>query len=289
MKILLFGVNGLIGSTLFRYFYTNTSHQVFGTCRDPIIVDKFFYKLRHNIFSNIDVSDLDSISKLIKFKSPDIVINCAGITKHLMGPEECSKVLYVNSIFPLFLERTCSLSKSKLLHISSDCVYSGNSGNYKESDMPDAKDIYGISKYLGEPKSDSLVIRISTIGHELHTSHGLLNWFLSQKNSCEGYSKAIFSGIPTIYLAKIIDKFILSRPDLNGLYHISSSPIDKYTLLNMLADLYQKNIKIIANNNFNINRSLNSNKFSNITNFKCDDWPTMLQMMKEDYLENSNV
>jgi len=169
---------------------------------------------------------------------------------------------------------------SRLIHISTDCVYSGAKGNYMESDPADCEDIYGRSKLLGEVDyPHAITLRTSTIGHELQSMHGLLDWFLCQKKQCNGYTRAIFSGLPTIVLAQIIRDIVIPNTILTGLYHISAEPISKYELLKLIADEYGKTIDIIKDEKFTIDRSLNSNRFQNATGFKSASWPDLIKLM----------
>jgi dTDP-4-dehydrorhamnose reductase len=153
---------------------------------------------------------------------------------------------------------------------------------YKETDIPDAVDNYGISKYLGEPYGKkSLCVRTSIIGHELQTKHSLLNWFLDQKKSVKGYKNAIFSGLTTLEIAKVLDKFIIPNKNLEGLYHLSGKTISKYDLLNLIKKVYKLNIKININRNVKINRSLNSNSLQQSTGYKPNSWNKIIKEMFE--------
>lgn len=278
MKILIFGVTGLIGSSVFRVLTESSSLEVYGTCRNN--KDKNFFKNEEKIISGIDVFNICALQDLVKKLNPDVIINCIGVTKHIPAFSDNEKTIMVNSVWPHQLAKLSSNVGARLIHISTDCVFSGKSGNYSEIDTPDANDLYGRSKTLGEVTYDNhLTVRISTIGHELQTSYGLLDWFLSQKNSCKGYSRAFFSGLPTVYFAQVLASFILPRPDLKGLYHISSKPIDKFSLLKLISLEYGKKINIDEDESLIINRSLNSSNFSNMTGFICPEWSNLIKIM----------
>lgn len=280
MKILILGANGLIGSTMYRVLSSNARFEVSGTIREPSLRRHYANELQPKIISGIDLLNTDALIDLMKSMRPDVVINCAGITKHLPNAERPLVALPINSLMPHRVAALCELSDAKFIHVSTDCVFLGNKGNYKESDYPDARDIYGKSKALGEVhEGNCLTIRTSTIGHELIGSHGLLNWFLNQKNECLGYKKAIFSGLPTVALAQVFRDYILPNNSLRGLYHIAAKPIDKYSLLNLIAKKYQKQITIKSNDTFSINRSLDGTQFSKATGFIAPEWPELIDIM----------
>ena len=145
----------------------------------------------------------------------------------------------INSLLPHRLARLCELSGARLVHISTDCIFAGDKGGYLETDPSDAIDLYGRSKFLGEVSyRNSVTLRTSIIGHELQSSHGLINWFLAQDKQCKGFSQAIFSGLPTVVLAGIIRDVVIPNEDLFGVYHVASQPISKYNLLKLVADVY---------------------------------------------------
>jgi dTDP-4-dehydrorhamnose reductase len=170
----------------------------------------------------------------------------------------------------------------RLIHISTDCVFSGDKGNYSENDLPDATDFYGKTKSLGEVLGcNSLTLRISTLGFELNSMHGLLEWFLNQKGECKGYSRAIFSGLPTRYFSLILKDIIMNKPGLSGLYHLASDPISKFDVLSIIKDIFNLNISILKDESFVIDRSLNADKYNTLTGFKSPNWIELIKIMKE--------
>jgi dTDP-4-dehydrorhamnose reductase len=167
-----------------------------------------------------------------------------------------------------------------LIHVSTDCVFSGTKGNYLESDASDAGDVYGKSKHLGEVDyPHAITLRTSTIGHELQSVYGLLEWFLSQQGSCKGFNRAIFSGLPNNVFAQVVRDVVIPRPDLHGLYHVGADPIGKYELLRLIANVYGKQIDIVRDDEFSIDRSLNSARFGHDTGFKPVAWPELIKAM----------
>lgn len=279
-SILITGATGLIGSTIFRHFSEKTNFLVFGTIRK--VSDKNYFKPieANHLHSKFEVSDYEKWYSILSKIKPDVVINCIGITKHLKGGDDPLHAIPVNAYFPHLLNTLCQDRGSRLVHISSDCVFSGDRGAYLESDIPDAKDFYGRSKALGEvTEGSAITLRTSTIGHELHSSFGLLDWFLSQKGSCHGFKNAFFSGVPTIELAKIIERFVIPNPKLHGLYHVGASKISKFDLLTQIAREYRKKIVIVPNSTFKIDRSLDSRRFYEATGYRPPKWEQLINEM----------
>ncbi len=275
MKVLVLGSTGLIGSTVLRVLSEKPSLDVFGTVRSECLALQL-----KNIFTGVDIQDDSRVLDIFASVNPDTVINCVGATKHKDDGNQPINAIKLNALFPHRLAQICNLFGTRLIHISTDCVFSGKKGSYTESDQPDADDIYGKSKALGEVLyGDALTIRTSTIGHELNTNYGLLNWFLSQENRCKGFKNAVFSGLPTVVLAQVIRDHILNNKALNGLYHIAAAPINKYDLLMLIAEVYGKKIDVELDEDFVIDRSLDATKFNLATSFKAPEWPELIQSM----------
>jgi len=281
LKVLILGVTGLIGSTLFKVLSTKSDLEVFGTIRSRADLKYFNEKLQKNIICDINFSNQVTPFNFFSSFSPDVIINCIGVTKHKIQHVSKSEVIYLNSVFPHILTSICEASNCRLIQISTDCVFSGLRGNYFEDEPSDCYDLYGKSKFLGEiiDSKNALTLRTSTIGHEIKGEFGLLEWFLSQKCSCDGFSGAIFSGLPTVVLANIIGDYVLPNSRLFGLFHVSSAPIDKFTLLKLIAVEYEMDIDVLRNDSFFIDRSLNCQKFMNATGFNPMEWPDLIKLM----------
>lgn len=278
-RILILGINGLIGNQLFKYFSNYKNYKVFGILKNRSNLKKSTFDQFIHQINVLDFQKLDYILKTIK---PSIVINCIGIVKHHPESNNPLVSIPINSILPHKLKLLCRLINAKLIQISTDCVFSGQKGNYTEFDISDANDLYGRSKYLGEIYDESsITIRTSVIGHELNTSRGLLNWFLSQKNNVNGFKNAFFSGLTTNELARVIDEYILPNKGITGLYHISGDYIDKYQLLTVIKEVYKKEIEIVEDTEFSINRTLDSSKFRKETGYKPIDWRYAIETMKK--------
>ena len=218
--------------------------------------------------------------------SPNVVINCTGILK-IKNSEDFLNAIKINSILPIKLSLLAKSYGFRLIHFSTDGVFDGSKGNYYEQDEINLLDSYGQTKYLGEViENEAFTIRTSIIGHQYYTEEGLVNWFLNSKDSVNGYSNYIYSGLPAVEIARIIDEFILPNIDLNGLYHISSNPMSKFDILNLMASIYGKKIEIIPLPNPKIDRSLNDSKFRNDSGYKPKSWDNLIIEMKNDFQEN---
>lgn len=283
MKVLVLGATGMLGSAVFNVLSTHSLHQVWGTVRNVNNLAYFDAPKHDYLLSNVDVLNHDSLVKVLSHIQPDVVINCIGLIKQFADANDPLSALPINAMFPFRLANLCSLVNARLIHISTDCVFNGRKGMYTEDDISDAEDLYGKSKYIGElhDLSYAITLRTSIIGHELNSNASLVDWFLSQKGQVKGYKKAIFSGLTTIELAKVIQDFVMPNESLYGLYHVSVDPIDKYTLLNVIAEVYGKKIDIKADDNVQIDRSLDSRKFQQSTGYQPPSWRQLIEKMHQ--------
>lgn len=273
----------MLGHVVFRYFSQQNNVETFGTVRSSSALAFFPSAWHQQLLTAVDVENFDSLSLAFAEIKPDVVINCIGLVKQLALANDPLYALPINAMLPHRLARLTEMVAGRLIHVSTDCVFSGNRGNYDENDVADADDLYGRSKLLGEIANQSHVVtlRTSIIGHELTGNHGLVDWFLSQQDSVNGFSKAVFSGLPTVELARIIAEFVLPNPTLSGLYQVAAEPINKYQLLQLLAAAYQKNITILPSEQLVINRSLNGTKFHLATGYTSPKWPELIATMRE--------
>ncbi len=283
MRILIFGGNGMLGHKLVQVLREHA--ETWATLRGNFAeVDGFDLFEKQRSIEGIDIENIESIRKAILESRPDVVINAVGIIKQLPSSKDTIKTLTVNSIFPHRLNELAGEFGFRLFCISTDCVFDGRRGDYSEEDVPNATDLYGKSKNLGEVSSEHcLTLRTSIVGRELRTSHSLVEWFLSNKGrSVKGFANAIYSGFPTVVLADIIRSLIFEHPKVSGLYHVSSDPINKYELLRLLNKAYGANIEIVRDEDFKIDRSLDSTKFRNLTGFVPASWELMVEQMASD-------
>lgn len=280
LNILVLGISGMLGNAVFRYLNANSGHKVFGSARSGEVRRFFDVELHGKIITGIDAENHEALIRIFADVKPNIVINCIGIVKQLKPAENALVSLPINSLLPHRLANLCKLCGARLIHISTDCVFSGKKGNYLESDKADAEDMYGQSKLLGEVYySHSITLRTSIIGREIGTARSLIGWFLAQESPVNGYKNAIFSGLPTVEIARIIQDYVIVNPLLNGLYHVSADPISKYELLKKVADVFRKSIRINPDTKYCIDRSLNSERFKKATSFTPKGWGEMIQTM----------
>lgn len=232
----------------------------------------------------INIENLEQLLKTIKNIKPAVLINAIGIIKQLPDSKNNVKTLTINALFPHQLASFTTEHNIRLINIGTDCVFSGKKGDYTEDDFPDAQDLYGKSKNLGEVSAENcLTLRTSIIGRELFTAHSLVEWFLSNRGkTVRGFRKAIYTGFPTIILADMLVKIIKAHPKLSGLYHVSSDKINKFDLLELVNKEFQAEIEIVPDTDFCIDRSLDSTKFKKLTGFQPPDWETMIHLMAED-------
>lgn len=286
MKVLVLGATGMLGYSLFSNLNDYDELTVFGTTRSIKGKERFFDGSEHLLFQGVDVNEWYSIQDVILNTNPDIVINCIGLIKQYEISKQHICAIEINSLLPHRLADICDQHGAKLIHFSTDCVFDGAKGGYKEEQQPNALDLYGRSKCLGEVDyGRHVTLRTSIIGHELDSSVSLVDWFLSQTEEVKGFTEAIFSGLPTCYIAKLVAETILEYSDLNGLYHLSVQPIDKYSLLSLVAEVYRKDIAISKSSDLVIDRSLDSSRFQALTGFVPPSWQELIEFMHKDYLK----
>ena len=272
----------MLGHQLWRQLHKD--HEVWVTLRKP-----FSHYLAFDLFgasrtlSGVDVMNHDALVGAFHAARPEVVVNCIGIIKQLKEAKNPLLSLTVNAVLPHQLAQLCAVAGARLVHISTDCVFSGKKGNYTEDDVSDAEDLYGRSKFLGEVhKSHCLTLRTSIIGRELETRSGLIEWFLSQKgNKIKGFRKAIYTGFTTYELARIIENVLHKHTDLGGLWQVSSNPINKYDLLSIAKHAFGWEGDIVPDDTVVCDRSLNSAKFREKTGYQPPSWQAMIEEMAE--------
>jgi dTDP-4-dehydrorhamnose reductase len=272
----------MLGNVVLRYFVAQGLYSTVGSVRSGASVRWLPKELHDRVIPGIDVENADALARLFAETQPDAVINCIGIVKQLAEAKDPLQIIPINSLLPHRLAQLCAIAGARLVHVSTDCVFSGRKGMYVEADVSDATDLYGRSKYLGEVDyPHAVTLRTSIIGREFGSAHGLVDWFLSQPGSVKGYTKAIFSGLPTVELARVLHDFILPNPSLRGLYHVSSDPIDKCALLRLVAQAYNKTIQVQPDEEVVIDRSLNSTRFHAATGYISPPWCELVARMRD--------
>lgn len=283
-RVLVLGVTGMLGNAVFRVFSADAGHETWGTLRSAAALRNFPLQTHERLLIGVDALDQDALTAAFSRVRPDVVINCVGLIKHLADAKDPLTALPINAMLPHRLARLCELIGARLIHVSTDCVFSGRKGDYLESDTSDAEDLYGKSKYIGELHDlpHAITLRTSIIGHELGSSHALVDWFLCQQGSVKGFTKAIFSGLPTVELARVMKDFVVPHLSLNGLYHVAAEPIAKFDLLGLVASEYGKQIDIRPDDALVIDRSLNGSRFREATGYVAPGWPELIRRMNTD-------
>lgn len=281
MRILVLGASGMLGHAVVRMLATgHDAHQIVAASRSLNLRTRFPELSEIEPITGFDAENTDALLELFTRVRPDCVINCIGLVKQRSDANDPLVALPINAMLPHRLIRLCAISGARFVHISTDCVFQGTRGNYSEDDLSDATDLYGKSKYLGEVGGpNAITLRTSIIGHELKGTQGLIEWFLAQQGSIRGYKKAIFSGLPTVELAKVIRDHVLPRPDLCGVFHVAAAPISKFDLLALVAQTYGKNITIEPDETFSIDRSLDGSRFREATGYVAPPWPELVALM----------
>jgi dTDP-4-dehydrorhamnose reductase len=282
--ILILGAGGMLGHMLCHVMATKPSYTVFAALRAPITPSIFPDNVK--TLYGIDVLNDTALTQLFTQVQPDIVINAIGIVKQLNAAHDRYLSVAINAFLPHRLSKLCQSYNARLIHISTDCVFNGEKGMYVESDLSDAEDLYGKSKFLGETDEteiNAITLRTSIIGHEIKShTHGLLEWMLQQNGKpIKGFTRAFFSGFTTNELANVIILLIDQHPKLHGLYHVASERISKYDLLGLIREIYNLNIDITPDANLQCDRSLSMQRFIEATGYHAPTWPSMIQAMHD--------
>ena len=277
MRILILGGSGMLGHRL--WMNLRKEHEVWVTVRgehNPFPAAPEFPE--EYIRYRVDGLMFEEITRAFASIQPDLVINCIGLIKqmgHLAKDPLFS--IQLNSLLPHRISLLCRTAKIRMIHISTDCVFSGNKGNYTEEDQSDAQDIYGRTKFLGEVSYPHCVtLRTSIIGLELKNRLGLIEWFLAQRGTIRGFRRAIFTGFTTDELSRIIADYVIPNQNLHGVYQVSSDPISKFDLLTLAKEAFKKDIEIIPDEDFFCDRSLNSSRFRQLTAYQPPSWNSMM-------------
>ena len=283
MRVLILGGDGMLGHRLLRQLAPR--HETRVTLHQPLDAYRQFGLFdRGNAYDSVDVLDAARIIEIFSDFKPQAAINAAGIVKQRADMKDEVLSVEINGLFPHLLARVCRAHGTRLIHLSTDCVFSGKQGNYNENDRPDPEDVYGFSKLLGETDGrGALTLRTSMIGPELQRKTGLVEWFLAQKGKMvQGWRQAIFSGFTTAELARLIEKLIAMHPDAHGLYHASSAPISKLDLLSALNRRLRLGTSIVPDDAFKCDRSLDSTRFRSAFGYVPPAWDSMLDELAAD-------
>lgn len=287
---MVLGAGGMLGHQLAMTLNKLFPESVYGTVRKS----KQHYEPFHilppqQLMDGVDMSDPSDFFKTLDEQRPDWIVNAIGITLRKSEIDDFSKCLNINSLLPKRLELWAQSHEAKVIHFSTDCVFDGSKTSpYLDFDPPTARDIYGISKYLGEISGPhALTFRLSIVGRELESKSELVEWFLRQKGkTVNGFAKTIYSGLTTVQVAKEVGRVIKEHPHLCGLYHLASQPISKYDLLELLNEEFQLGVHLKKDETHVSNKALDFKRYSAETGFQPPPWPTMIkEMVTEQFSE----
>ena len=282
MRILILGGDGMLGHQLLRHL--GRQHDARVTLRKPLAAYAGFALFRpDNVYAEVDVRAGDRLSTILDTFRPAAVLNAVGIVKQRPVADENIENIEINALLPHRLAQLCKKSGSRLLHFSTDCVFSGTTGNYKETDPTDAEDLYGKCKLLGEVSEEHCItLRTSIIGRELHRKKSLLEWFLAQRGTVRGFRQMIYTGFTTQEMSRIVVKILVERPLASGIYHVSSAPISKYDLLGLIKKRLRLAVDIVPDDELKCNRSLNSSRFRSEFKYIPPSWEQMVDELASD-------
>ena len=282
MKVLVLGASGMLGHKVLQVL--SQRFETYGTTRSRVDVLHQVAPQAAAILEPFVATDFDSITRVVTRVRPDVIVNCIGIIKQVDAAKHPIATIRLNSLFPHQLADVCRTAGVRLVHISTDCVFSGAKGSYVEADIPDPTDLYGRSKLLGEvSESPALTLRTSIVGRELRSANGLVEWFLSQRGgTVQGFRRAIFSGWSTASFARALGDVIDEHRGLSGIWHVASSPITKFDLLELLRDAFAADVAIEPDDGFACDRSLDGSAFRAATGITAPEWPEMVQEMRRE-------
>jgi dTDP-4-dehydrorhamnose reductase len=282
VRILILGGDGMLGHQLLKSLAPR--HDVRVTLRHELPVYAALGMFNGgNAYGGIDVRSLDRITEVLANFRPHAVINAVGIVKQRSIARESIPSLEINALFPHRLNLLCNAVGARMVHMSTDCVFSGRKGNYRENDVSDAEDLYGRSKFLGEVHdAPCLTLRTSIIGRELFRKIGLLEWFLVQKGTVKGFRRVIYTGFTTLEMARIIERMLIHYPQAYGVYQVSSDPITKYDLLLLFREKLAHAVEIEPDEVYSYDRSLDSTRFRKEFDYSPPSWAMMIEELNSE-------
>jgi dTDP-4-dehydrorhamnose reductase len=281
MKCIVLGADGMLGHQVVR-FLVAAGHDPVATTRNRPEGQVADALTGVQVITGVDVRQSDRVVSILGDVAASAVINCVGIVKQRKEAKDPLESIRINSLFPHELAALCRVAGSRLIHVSTDCVFSGQKGNYREDETPDPIDLYGRTKLLGEVgMTGAITLRTSIIGLELGRKESLVEWFLSRSGTVKGWTKALYSGVTTFELARVVVRLLEDFPDLQGVWHVSAEPIDKYDLLCRLRDAARVDVQIEPDAGMVIDRTLDSARFRLETGWTPPDWSTMVAELAE--------
>ena len=267
-------------------------HDVIGTTRSAVMETNGLSRFLESDkwIGNIDVRKLEDLTKLVNRVKPDVILNCVGLVKQKMTSLTYIESIEINALLPHRLAQICEDSNSRLIQISTDCVFGCEPGVKSQFTEPDSKDLYGRTKLLGEVTYGSaLTLRTSIVGRQLSGDESLFEWIINQRNgSVNGYQNARYTGLTTQALAEVILKIISEHHHLRGLWQVASEEISKYQLVEQLNQILDLGITLRSDTEFNCDRRLDGNPFERETGIITPSWKAMLQSFAADQVNYEN-
>jgi dTDP-4-dehydrorhamnose reductase len=278
--VMVLGASGMLGHQV--AYRLSRESEVVGTVRENAGVWQqlpWFRQVR--LIGGVSVEDFMTLEAALLQERPSVVANCIGLVKQRREAAEPIPAITINALFPHRLAALCRQIGARLIHFSTDCVFSGRQGPYSEVDQPDPTDLYGRTKLLGEVSGPNcLCLRTSIIGRELRGRAGLIEWFLAQRGRrIKGFTNALYSGLTTPTLADLIARLIAEQPALDGIWHVGADPISKHDLLVLANETFGNNVEIERDDTFYCDRRLDSSHFRSATGFRPPSWQAMVQAL----------
>ncbi|MCX5848960.1 MAG: SDR family oxidoreductase [Deltaproteobacteria bacterium] len=283
MRIIILGGTGMLGHQLWKYL-PSCFPDTFVTIRygRGDYGNSNLYQ-SERVIENMDVSDLNRVTGVLKAIQPNVILNCIALTPRREKTDNPIPSIFLNALFPHQLAKLAGDIRARLIHFSTDCVFDGVAGHYKDNSLTNATDLYGRTKALGEIKANHvLTLRSSFIGRELKGGTELLEWFLAQKGEVRGFKNAIYTGFTTLEISRVIERLLQSYPDAAGLYNVSSDPINKYDLLKLIAKKMRPGIKVLPEKQFRCDRSLDSTRFRKEFDYNPPNWGNMVEELSQE-------
>lgn len=289
-KIAILGANGMLGHRLLTHLADR--HEIIGTARK--INDRLSSlaaRARVRVLEGLTAEDHPAFERMLDAERPDVVVNCIGVVKQLSEAKDPLVAIPINALFPHWLARTCAKRGVRMLHFSTDCVFSGEHGPYTEDSAADARDLYGRSKLLGEvDEPNALTLRTSIIGHEINVATGLVEWILRNKGGqVSGFARALYTGVTTDYMAEAVGRLIEEFPDLSGIWHLSADTISKFDLVRLVNRVYMLNIRVDRDEAFICDRRLDSSRLRERTGIVPPSWDAMIDAMHRAYTQEQET
>ena len=283
MRALVLGAAGMLGHRVWHHLRDHM--DAYATLRRPYADYSalgWFDEAR--VIGEVDVASDVHLDRAFAIAKPDVVVNAVGVVKQREDAGNAVQSIAINALLPHRLAERCQARGARLIHVSTDCVFSGSRGNYTEADPPDARDLYGRSKLLGEVDEPGCVtLRTSMVGREIRSARGLLEWFMSQRGGrVRGFTRARFSGLTTAELSRVIRSVATHQTGLRGVWHVAGEQINKFALLSLVNDAFGLRTDIVADDSFICDRTLDASRFMDATGYRPPSWAAMVTELATD-------